>query len=388
MKEIISFINGKKSLLIMIAGSGSFFLCNLILYGTLNPSDYGDYSYLFTIVTMFFALGALGFDSLLLRCKVTESGKLKVSRLLIFICLLTYLIISIFFSVLIYKKMNISLILTVLLMLAISLSHFLYQILRSSNKLILSQLVSSVWKFSLLTSVFFFVFFEPVLDFLIVTFTVIFISLLAVYFLFFGFPDLEIEKGGSLDVKLALSFIYTLLVSISISFSDRILVQEIYGSVVLGEYYYWQNFFLMPISMLASYYSFKDVGIFKSNGYIADFNMVNKRRIKFISFYLILVVLSLILCFYLLKLRVDIFYICLMLTFLSAARFIYSIYSAAITVLFSSRMLNLLNLATVFLLLLMLIIFTTNRALPYYLIPMALVLITFVRIIIIHKKIK
>ena len=156
-----NIIKEHSSFIILLLSSISIFSVNILLHELISAKDYGVYSLIVTLISIFSSLGLLGIDHVILRtAKITSN--IKLDYRLIFLSLIIPLFLSYFASItfLDYYNFNFSVNYFIFLLYLVAFSRLMYQLLRISSNFIHSQIVLNFWKIALFIIVSVYLFFK------------------------------------------------------------------------------------------------------------------------------------------------------------------------------------------------------------------------------------
>lgn len=378
------------SLLIIVAGS----LCNFMVtlfWKKHFESTFDDFTLLSTFISITISFGLLGLDQVFLRLSIQIEGKNYISKKLIRTICITGIIFPLVISVYFFTSYGLSYLLLILLALLLNITILAYNSLRLSHQFTASQIVNNGYKIIILIIVIYFFIQHDDLDF--ERFLFIFNVLLFIFCLvpFLNLiksirPYFEQDKGMN---HLWLSFLLNLGVLTFIGYGDRLLIAELYGTQMMGKYFYYSTVFLFPFTLLQFYIGFKELIIFKKE---VNRKMIHQKIVRISVIGLISIVLIFLTVFFInnklitVDLKEDLWMI-ILLSILGISKLIYGLFSALIGAVGDSKELYRVSLYSLFLVLSSAIIIVFFPKLGIGFIIISLIIIYIIRCIYIYSKI-
>ncbi len=274
LKELFKkLIRQHASLLVMMIGSGSIFLSNILFKDILSSESYGIYSIFVTYISIINSFGLLGFEQVFLR--VTDNSQkdlLIADKSLMTIMITAWLLFGVICAVVFnhyFLKDILSFWILCSCTLGIGLSMFLSNAFRVNSNFVTAQLYSNYWKVMLLfiSMVFLLFGFNSInLTLNVLSLIFAFVSILGVIILIRNIKFQFQKKENIKRILLfALQFFISLLTLSVIGQGDKFFVEKAFGLKKLGEYFFLANIFIFPFSMLQSYVGFKELVRFKKS---------------------------------------------------------------------------------------------------------------------------
>lgn len=257
----IRLLNNHFSLLVMLIGSASFFLSNILFKDILSLDQYYKYSILITLISILNSFGAFGTDQVILRLSKIKNQKIKIDSKVPLIAFFSILISAVFAAL--YLNQNFNFFLNAVFFIGIILCMLLYNILRLLSLFVFAQLLNNTWKISL---IFFFIMclinfqnFDNMVIYL--CFMVWFFNLLVVVFLII-LKKILFEKNMYSNKTIFGYTFYYFISLLGLSFlaqGDRLMIEAFFTKESFNNYFYLSSIFVFPFSLLQSYVGFKEL---------------------------------------------------------------------------------------------------------------------------------
>lgn len=257
----IRLLNNHFSLLVMLLGSASVFLSNILFKDILSLDQYYKYSILITLISILNSFGAFGTDQVILRLSKIKNQKIKIDTKVPLIAFFSILISAVFAAL--YLNQNFNFFLNAVFFIGIILCMLLYNILRLLSLFVFAQLLNNTWKISL---IFFFIMclinfqnFDNLVVYL--CFMVWFFNLLVVVFLII-LKKILFEKNMYSNKTIFGYTFYYFISLLGLSFlaqGDRLMIEAFFTKESFNNYFYLSSIFVFPFSLLQSYVGFKEL---------------------------------------------------------------------------------------------------------------------------------
>ena len=104
--KLIRLLNNHFSLLVMLIGSASFFLSNVLFKDILSLDQYYKYSILITLISILNSFGAFGTDQVVLRLSKIKNQKIKIDSKVPLIAFFSIIISSVFAALYLNQNFN------------------------------------------------------------------------------------------------------------------------------------------------------------------------------------------------------------------------------------------------------------------------------------------
>lgn len=357
--KIIAHFQRHTSLIMMVIGTISLLLLNLILRGLLSEVEYGQYSIFITYVSLLGSLGLLGVDQIFLRVVTYEKGIFSIPMSLIKIVLITGLFSS-FSSSLIFKSTYLNdisfIVLSSTSYCCIWIISF-YNIFRIQSKFFVSQFINNLWK-ALVLIIIAIIYKTSNLEINLPLIVSIFLFSTAITVFISGIIILKNPlkiKNQQIEFKtlfkLGAGFFLSLVITSFLNLGERFLIEHNIGLAELGNYFFLATFFLFPFSFMQGYIGFKELVYFKSS---FSTHILQKKLLNSIIYGAILAIMLLLAAYALAHFNIyDLNiksnkHIIMTLIFLGIIRLCYSIFSAAIGAVIGENHIITLNLISLF----------------------------------------
>lgn len=289
IRLIFSFIFKHLSLIVILFGSGSFFIGNILLKETVSPIQYGYYSLIITYFSLLYVFGLLGFEQVFLRkseCKeqrVIITQKLQIKSIVVIGLSTTILSISLFKYL--YPEIIVNKAILYIASICMIFSLFIFNLLRLSSQFFLAQLLSNGWKIVGLIMIIL-MYANNILEIsLYIKLLMTVIILFFIIILSLSLKKIKFSFDSQVNRKEIILYGFHFLISIVsfslITFGDRFFIQQKFGITEFGDYFYLNNFFLGPFSILQSYVGFKQIVKFKFSISAKQYYRYNKKILIF-----------------------------------------------------------------------------------------------------------
>lgn len=331
--KLIRLLNNHFSLLVMLIGSASFFLSNVLFKDILSLDQYYKYSILITLISILNSFGAFGTDQVVLRLSKIKNQKIKIDSKVPLIAFFSIIISSVFAAL--YLNQNFNFLLIAIFFIGIILCMLLYNILRLLSLFVSAQLLNNTWKISLIIYLIMCLINFQNFDNLVVYLcsVVWFFNLFVVAFLIIRKKVLFEKNMYSNKIIFGYTFYYFISL-LGLSFlaqGDRLMIEAFFTKESFNNYFYLSSIFLFPFSLLQSYVGFKELVKMKTL-------KINLRRLSYsVAKFSILFSLGLLIAIYFISsigfLKVDYsesIVIILFFNLLGNIKMQYSIYSSFI----------------------------------------------------------
>ncbi|MDK7674250.1 hypothetical protein ACF3NR_06410 [Vaginella massiliensis] len=354
MQSILAIVRQNISFLILVLGSGSYFVTNLVLKSVFNEFDYGAYSLLVTYFSLLYLFCILGLEQVFIRFSyVEQKNKIITDSLIIRTVGILSVVISCLSATLFYRVYDIipSFTLFLLSSLGISFSMITFTITRLNEDFTFSQFLSNYWKiflliFSSLALIGFSLNYQDLFYYLCATIIIVF----AILFLFV-WKRIKITTQKTIAKATFYQMFFQYFVSIMIfcflNFFDRFIIENHFGIEELGNYFFLNNFFLAPFLLLQNYFGFKQLVKYKNN---FSLKLLRKNILTSVFFGLALCVFLLMLSFIIQQLNLvpihlaENWQIIVLFLLIGIVRISSSMSSAAFELLIELKYLKLFNL--------------------------------------------
>lgn len=279
------------SLIILVLGAAVFLLTNIMLKEKLDRKSYGEYSILITFFSMMYIYGLLGVEQVFVRYSsaIRENTVLtqKFQLQLIFGSAIFTAIVGSFFFYLNYTEVNMNLVVLLIVTFSMVCQLFFFSVFRLNSNFIFAQLIPNIYKFFLfgLTILLFFidaVKWPTIVYGISVSIIITFVIALVVYgkriTIEYQAPNKEMNR------VILVSAFYFLISTTSyslVSFADRYLIEHKFGMEKLGDYFYLNNLFLAPFTILQNYVGFRQLVTYKQQFSTQMLLKSNKRILIF-----------------------------------------------------------------------------------------------------------
>lgn len=255
------------SFLILITGSITFYLLNILLKEYFTINEYGEYGLFNSFLSIIMTFSLMGGDQLLMRTGIKDNKELiipfKIFKAIIIIAVIFSLISSLFY----YKHFNLSLnyfsLLVVVLLSSLTLLSF--SVFRINDMYVAAQIQKNGWRIILVILVFLMLlsFKKITLEQVVILLIASLFGLLVYGLIKFKATNLRDNKEYKLDYRLWAGYAFSMLIMNIISYSDRFIIDRYLGKSEVGDYFYLQNFFLFPLTQVQAYVGFKELNVFK-----------------------------------------------------------------------------------------------------------------------------
>jgi len=295
---VLKTVREHTSFLVIILGGLGFLLSNVILKEIFNSVNYGIYSMIVTYISVIHIYGLLGFENVFMRFSHQISNNIiNVSpiqlKYIVVISTITTFISFFGFKAYFHDQISFSYTLLFFASFCSIISMFLFNVFRLNNDFTLSQLLTNLWKVSLIViSATFFVFKYNDLERFLNVFLLVFVSIVVLLGLLlfnkisFNFTN----KTSSKDIFSSFFYFFlTIVIYTILLFGDKFIIENKLGIEAFGDYFYLTNIVLSPFTILQNYVGFKQLTRFKKHFNAKIFVSFN-RKIAFFSIFLSILV--------------------------------------------------------------------------------------------------
>jgi hypothetical protein len=245
---------------ILLVSSLSFFIANYLARTNLQNSDYLVFSYYVSLISIIYSYSLTGGDALILKYCTVNNDKIEISKPVLFVLLINFILSGIFFISFNGKIYDIKLTILDLLLINITcgLSLFLSQLYRIKREIFRGQLVTNYWRLILVVPLFLVLIkFIEIGELFRYVFATSFIFIL---FLFRGieFSIVELNKKNYFEIfKDWIAFSVSLFLLQLLFHGDKILVDHNYfQDLIYSDYYYFTFLGLMPVNLSSTLISY------------------------------------------------------------------------------------------------------------------------------------
>ena len=329
-------IKNHYSLGIMIFGSVSVFIANILFRDLLSPEHYYKYSILIIFIALMNSFGLFGLEQVFVRLTIIKNDVLEVSKKNVQAIGIIALVNSFVFTwVLKWNyRFEDSFLLLVLMSMPVICLVFFYNFFRLNSNFVIAQLASNSWKIYLGLGVLFTYFFNLEINFdsfLIGLITALLLTVLCCVLLTKKIKVVFVDLISLREMlKLAFQFFISLLTLSFIAQSDKLIVEEFFGAEKFIDYFYLANLFLFPFSFIQSYIGFKEIIVMKKDH---NYNLL-KASIRVFAFAIVFSILLVGIVLALAKfsfIKIDLYAnsaIILLFLLTGVLRLVYAIYSS------------------------------------------------------------
>jgi len=295
---VLKKVREHASFLVIVSGGLCFLLSNVILKEIFNSVDYGIYSMIVTYISVIHIYGLLGFENVFMRFSHQISNNIiNVSpiqlKYIVVISAITTFISFFGFKAYFHDQISFSYTLLFFASFCSIISMFLFNLFRLNNDFTLSQLLTNLWKVSLIViSATFFVFKRNDLEHFLNVFLLVFVSIVVLLglLLFNKISFKFTNKTSSKDIFSSFFYFFlTIVIYTILLFGDRFIIENKLGIESFGDYFYLTNIVLSPFTILQNYVGFKQLTRFKKHFNAKIFVSFN-RKIAFFSIFLSILV--------------------------------------------------------------------------------------------------
>jgi O-antigen/teichoic acid export membrane protein len=257
------------SFLVLLSGSGIYYLFNLVLKYILNDEEYGDYGLFHSFVSIALTFAVVGGDQLLLRLASIKNGDVVIPKKVMYLNVGLLTLFSVLSPIIFiyYSNIKLSFISLFLCSLLSGINIILFTVLRLKGAFTMAQVQKNGWKIILFMIAMVYFLFELKITVQAITyFNIISIGITTV--LLFGSKEelnFKIKNKSNLDYKLWFNFALSMLIMNLISYGDRFIIDTQIGRADVGHYFFLQNLFLFPLIQLQTYSGFRELVAFKRN---------------------------------------------------------------------------------------------------------------------------
>jgi len=285
MPPIAHLAKKHSSFLVIVIGAFSVFAASVLLKKVMSPNDYGEYSLLVTFFQLLFSFGLVGFEQVFLRIsEVNKKNIIETDKTLSIILVLVWILfgfVSSFLFTAYFSEIELPYGYFLGCTLAITFSMFLFNVLRLNSDFTMSQLLGNSWKIVLLLFCLVFMVYNLTNIELFVKITTFSLGAIFIAQLLYGLKKIsfsfkKIYAKKSLGLY-AFQFFISLATLTFIGYSDRFIVKNELGSVMLGEYFFLATIFFFPYALIQGYIGFKELVAFKKQ---ATLRGLSKKLLK------------------------------------------------------------------------------------------------------------
>lgn len=257
------------SFLVLLTGSGIYYLFNLLLKYILTEEQYGEYGLFHSFISIALTFAVVGGDQLLMRLAKLEGESVIIPTKVIYlnICLLIVFSIAAPFGFNYFTDLSFNYLSLFVCSLLSGINILLFSVLRLKGAFTLAQVQKNGWKIALflITILFLIVGFELSVQSII--YLNIFSIALTIFFNILGKNklNLSLKDCSGMDFRLWFSFAVSMLVMNLLSYADRFLIDLQIGRAEVGHYFFLQNLFLFPLIQLQTYSGFRELVSFKKH---------------------------------------------------------------------------------------------------------------------------
>lgn len=257
------------SFLVLLAGSGVYYLFNLLLKYILTEEQYGEYGLFHSFISIALTFAVVGGDQLLMRLAKLDNGSVIIPPKVLYlnICLLIVFSATAPFGFNYFTGLSFSYWSLFICSLLSGINILLFSVLRLKGAFTLAQVQKNGWKIAL----FLFTILFLVLGFELSVQSIIYLNIfsiaLTILFSIIGKNKLNLSFKDyfGMDFRLWSSFAVSMLVMNLLSYADRFLIDLEIGRAEVGHYFFLQNLFLFPLIQLQTYSGFRELVSFKKD---------------------------------------------------------------------------------------------------------------------------
>ena len=261
------------SFILMLGGSGLYFLSSILAKKYLHPDDFYLWNALLTIIAISFSFVYLGSEQLFVRLGIVEGDKYIINIHVIYLMLFSVVsYIGFLFGIYSLGFFDLDLIIySAFISIFIAILIFFHNLYRVKSFFNTSQLVLNSWKFFLLLMLMSSHYFEFDIK-LAVACSFIISCLILIVFCNKNNSHLEFSNNTSDGTfALYLSFLFSLMVITLMGSFDRLAIEKFLNKEVFSQYVYLVTILIMPFGLVSSYFGFKEVVYFKEKFSRKDF---------------------------------------------------------------------------------------------------------------------
>lgn len=261
VEQLKGFLRKNVSFFALVFFSIAFLSSSILARKILTDSDFYYFTSVLTIISIYLSLCFLGSEQLLLRhASVMSFSRIRINGKILLVMFFSLILFSLVFSIIselmFFRLQNKSL--YILIGLSIGSFVFVYNSLRLQGFFFLAQVAANGWKLPLLLAV------ASSLwgDFRFLISSSLFISFLFTIIIFQSkkkYIDIfwsDLPEGW---VNLYLGFMGSLFTIMLIGHLDRLLVVKYLSPSEFSNYVYLIMMLIMPFSLIANYFGFREV---------------------------------------------------------------------------------------------------------------------------------
>ena len=365
--KILDLIKKHFSFLIILSSSVCLFIISIGLKEYLSPTDYSKFAMILTFITLSYSYGLIGLDKVILRLSTYENNQFHINKQLITSVIPIIVVTTPVLVYLVYFYTNISLIYSLSIILMPTFFIFIYNIYRLKHDFNFSQIILNGWKILLFAYLIYYFLFQNInnigLDEILISTSFIFLILTFISFLKLKKENFKLYKKDEDCYKYLFQYFVSLSILSVMGFGDRFLIEHFVSFEDVGKFFFYMTIVSYPFSLFQTYIGFKKVPEFKKNFNAKIFKKEIKNTlilsiVPFITVIIMVAILNNIDFFK--NLKIDNYYLVLILILLGLSKMISGVLSAAMNVVSEPEDIKKINRYTILSLFSFLILFFIN----------------------------